>query len=117
MERKIDVSKSDILWHPSKLWEVAVLCLQRGEHSPPFACKVLTPAFGNAFGSSATTGGLLLRCRYVLPPESYFVFNFRGDCGDAFKNKSGKRPGVRTDVLKAHLAGTVLGCGKGARGC
>jgi hypothetical protein len=27
-------------------------------HSPPFACKVLTRKFDDAFGSSATTGGL-----------------------------------------------------------
>jgi hypothetical protein len=31
----------------------------------------------DAFGSSATTGGLLPRCRYVWPLESHF-FDFRG---------------------------------------
>jgi hypothetical protein len=37
----------------------AWLCMRKGgEHSALFACKVLTRTFGNAFGSSATTGGL-----------------------------------------------------------
>jgi hypothetical protein len=30
-----------------------------GEHSAPFACTVLTRDYGDTFGSSATTGGLL----------------------------------------------------------
>jgi hypothetical protein len=54
--------------------------MQGGEHSPPFACKVLTRTFGNASGSSATTGRLLLRCRYVLPPESHFFSIFGVKC-------------------------------------
>jgi hypothetical protein len=32
----------------------------------------------NAFRSSAPTGGLLPRCRYVFPPESHFFSDFRG---------------------------------------
>jgi hypothetical protein len=51
-----------------------------GEHSAPFACTVLTRDSGDAFGSSATTGGLLLRCRYVLPLQSQFFSIFGVKC-------------------------------------
>jgi hypothetical protein len=59
-------------------YRAPLCCSERGgEHSAPFACTVLTRDSGEAFGSSATTGGLLLRCRYDLPPESHF-FRFSG---------------------------------------
>jgi hypothetical protein len=47
-----------------------------GQHSAPFACTVLTRDFEDAIGSSATTGGLLLRRGYVLPPQSQFFSPF-----------------------------------------
>jgi hypothetical protein len=42
----------------------------------------------DAFGSSATTAGLLPRCRYVLPPESLFFFDFRGETSKRGQNFS-----------------------------
>jgi hypothetical protein len=41
------------------------------EHSAPFACTVLTRDFEDAFGSSATTGRLPLKRRYVLPLQNF----------------------------------------------
>jgi hypothetical protein len=51
----------------------------RGVNTHPFL-HVRSSRYGleDAFGSSATTGGLLPRCRYVFPPESHFFFDFRG---------------------------------------
>jgi hypothetical protein len=51
-----------------------------GEHSGPSACTVLTRDFEDAFGESATTVGLLLRRRYVLPSQSRFVSIFVAKC-------------------------------------
>jgi hypothetical protein len=57
-----------------------------GEHSAPSACTVLTRDFEDAFGSSATTEGLLLRRRYVLPPHSHFFPIFGVTCPYQAKN-------------------------------
>jgi hypothetical protein len=62
--------------------------MQGSEQSAPFACMVLTREFEDTFGSSATTGGLLLRHRYGLPPQSPFIPIIAFKCPYQAKKKS-----------------------------
>jgi hypothetical protein len=51
--------------------------VNRGVNTHPFLhVRSSRDGLEDAFGSSATTGGLLPRCRYVFPPESHFVSIF-----------------------------------------
>jgi hypothetical protein len=56
-------------------------CVARGVTIQPL-WHVRFPCYGleDAFERSATTGGLLPRCRYVLPPASHFVPIFGVKC-------------------------------------
>jgi hypothetical protein len=46
--------------------------VQGGEHSAPLACTVLTRDFEEAFGSSATTGGLHFYSCILFTVYSFF---------------------------------------------
>jgi hypothetical protein len=54
--------------------KVQFLCTSRGAITQPlWHVRFPRGDLEDAFGSSATTAGLLPKCRYVLPPESHFL--------------------------------------------